>query len=82
MGSWNFRVVRKKVIMGNEPPGQYFAIHEAYYDGEGKIEYLTQGEVTPYGEDVEDLMRELKNMLKAFDDPVLDGKDFGVDDDQ
>lgn len=82
MGSWNYRVVRKRVLLGDEPPGQYFAIHEAYYDNEGKIEYLTHGEITPNGESVEELKSDISLMMEAFDEPVLDGKDFGVDEDQ
>lgn len=71
---WDHRVVRTEV--GGEI---FYSIHEAYYTtSEDKIPHsITELEVAPNGESLEELEKELERYKKALAEPVLtlqDGK--------
>ena len=61
--SWNYRVMRDK--------DGYLSINEVYYDGRGKAELYT-GRTFSGGETKKELKKDLKQMKKAFDKPILD----------
>ena len=62
---WNYRIVSEEA-----PDGEFYQIYEVYYD-EGKIIGMTEAPCKPYGDDVEDLRLNLKQMLQALDRPIL-----------
>ena len=67
MSHWNYRVVR------HDDKGQpWYAIHEAYYDENNRVESITQESVKPGGETLQELQEDLKWMLKGMAAPVLD----------
>lgn len=61
--TWNYRIAKNQY-------GELFII-EVYYDEDGKAE-LWSGAIKPYGNDLEDLMRELDSMLGAFKRPIFE----------
>lgn len=66
--SWNYRVIHQQ-IKGEE----YYAIHEVYYSRPGgRIEGWTSDAVTPSGESVEELERDLWHYRLALEKPVLE----------
>lgn len=66
--TWNHRVVRHKTKSG-EP---YIAIHEVFYDSKNKAYTLTKDPVDVGGETIDDLRKQLEQMTKALDTPILD----------
>jgi hypothetical protein len=69
--TWNHRVV-KRTYSTEKYSEDYFSIHEAYYDENGKIFAITDSGVPPGGESLEDLKWSVEQMKKALDHPVLD----------
>lgn len=72
---WNYRVVKKIVEVKTEVgPKEYveFAIHEAYYNPDGSLHSLTEDQIEPYGETLEELKDSYALMGHAFEKPVLD----------
>ena len=63
--TWNYRIISEKA-----PHGEFYQIYEVYYD-EGKIIGMTESPCKPYGDDVEDLRYNMKQMLQALDRPIL-----------
>ena len=58
--TWNYRVVRSKDVDGSD----IYALHECYYDKDGRIEGVTHRPVALYGfESVKDLVSSLGMML-------------------
>jgi len=49
-----------------------YAIHEAYYDKNGRIWTVSVEPVYPEGDSVQELESELREQLKALAKPVLD----------
>jgi hypothetical protein len=64
MTTWNHRVRLRN---------GWFEIVEAYYDDAGKLEGQTVDAIAPGGETVDELRDELNRMLRALDEPVIDG---------
>mgnify|MGYP006926888790 FL=1 len=56
--------------------GDSIGIHEVYYGEDGEPRSCTMSPVSPIGEDVEGLKKDLEMMEQAFDKPVLDYEDF------
>jgi hypothetical protein len=74
---WNYRVVRKRTLL-EDPKSKkertYFtyAIHEAYYDKNGKAGSITQEAINPVGENIEELRHSWVMMAEAFGQSLLD----------
>jgi hypothetical protein len=66
MGHWNYRVTIKDGCYG---------IHEAYYE-DGKPHSITQNEMSPHGDTLDELKDDLQKFLEALDKPILHYKDF------
>jgi hypothetical protein len=67
--TWDCRVIAKK----DKTTGEiWHAVHEVFYDENGKIWGATVGPITPMGETVDDLITELAEHLVACGKPVLD----------
>lgn len=76
--SWNHRVIRRRfenpVSKGIE---ECFTVHEVHYDDNNQPELWTAEPVEPYGESLEELMKDIERFKLAFNKPVLhivDGK--------
>lgn len=67
---WNYRVVRKTFLIGEETEYRY-EIHEVYYR-EGKPSMTTVEAMDPHGETIDNLREDLEWMKRALDKPVLD----------
>ena len=65
--SWNYRIVREKGTL---------AVHEVYYDENGEPNGMTVNEVSPHGEDMDELMESWICYQKAFEMPVLHSEDL------
>ena len=72
---WNHRILRHTCNRGNEEI-EWFAIHEVYYDDEGKPDMCTLDPAYPYGETTEELEKDMEYFSQAFKAPVLDFADF------
>jgi len=71
---WDYRVVRKESEDGSD---EWYSIQEVYYD-EGKP--MAQSiDLQVEGDTITGMRTQLKNMLEALDEPVLDESDI-VDD--
>jgi len=68
---WNYRVVRKKELTHFT-----YAVHEAYYDNNGKVGSITQKAINPFGETIEELRHSWLMMAEAFGKPILDYDDI------
>ena len=74
---WNYRVVRKRTVL-TDPKSKKertrftYAIHEAYYDKNGKAGSITQESINPIGENVEELRHSWVMMAEAFGQSILD----------
>ncbi len=68
--TWNYRVVRKTET-GYDKLGEYYGIHEVYYDDDGKPEMVTVEPVGIVGDDLLELQEEFVHYLRALLKPVL-----------
>lgn len=68
---WNYRVVRVE-----EEEYDSYQLYEIYYDDDGKIEYMTENAMQPYGESIEELRSDLEFMMEALRHPALDMKEL------
>lgn len=82
--TWNYRVVRKRwrypESMRDKLDGEvhdFLAVHEVYYDSEGKPFNCTVEPRPVSGENVGALRWQLEHMLKALDEPVLNYDEIG-----
>jgi len=60
--SWNYRII--------ERDGE-FAIHEVFYDKDGRVTGWTETPVYPRAESLEDLALELARYSEAVNKPVI-----------
>lgn len=67
--SWNYRVIRH-IAAGAS--GDWFAIHEVYYDADGAPCAVSEKPISPHGETRDDLLTDLRMMQEAADKPTLD----------
>lgn len=58
MGYWNYCVCEQVL-----DDGSIYHIHEMYFDDSGDIQGVTENPITPMGETLEELKRELSRML-------------------
>lgn len=71
MRHWNYRVVRRVTGSGDESSVVY-AIHECYYDSQGKVCSFSEKPSAACGETLEELCADLDRMANAFNSPVLE----------
>jgi len=70
--SWNHRVIRRKF-----PNGEVlWAIHEVYYDDDGKPNACTENPIPIREYSVKDIGKTLKRIRRALKKPVLKYEDF------
>jgi hypothetical protein len=50
----------------------YYAIHEVYYDDDGKVKSWTEEPIRIMEESLEDLKVTLQRLIESLDNPVLD----------
>jgi len=50
----------------------YYAIHEVYYDENGKVQGWTEEPIRILAESLEDLKVTVERLVECFDNPVLD----------
>jgi hypothetical protein len=67
--SWNYRVMTLN-------KGESYGIHEVYYREDGALWMYSANEISPYGEDIDELRKNLKWMTDALEKPVLTPQDF------
>lgn len=75
--TWNYRVIKydhRPDYNGDEP---WFAIHEVYYDEDGKPTSVTENASTVSGEDLKWVV---ERMQEAVSKPVLNWTDIVKDD--
>ena len=68
--TWNYRVIRRKTSTG-----YVFAIHEVYYDADGRIEAITESPTYPEGITLAELKDDVFAYAAAITKPVLDYED-------
>ena len=64
--TWNYRIV-EETIRGNK----YYQIKEVYYDKQDNIIAFSKEAISPGGETLEDLRKDLEFMLEAFNSVSL-----------
>lgn len=85
MTHWNHRVIRKP-NGDDDDGGATYAIHEVYYDDQGRIENWTASPMEPFGESPAELREDIRWFLQACRRPILelrtvDGRETLVPDD-
>jgi hypothetical protein len=90
MSSWNYRVVHRKHI-GRTPEfdEDSYAIHEVYYDDNGKMRAVSKEPAPAYAEDLQGLDWVLRKFREAYEKDVVEwdsipekgSKPFGVQND-
>ena len=80
MNNWNYRIVRHPAIRieDEEVSDEFLAVHEAFYNKDGTLFAITEDPVIPMGENFEDLVSDLTQMLKDIrlsKDNILNLKD-------
>lgn len=79
MSYWNYRIVKRVHNRGQPYEETIFGIHEAYYDADKKVEWITENPVEAIGtDDLEDLKSEFENMSHAFNQPVINYEDVAT----
>lgn len=66
--TWNHRVVKRRDKTIGE---DYYAIHECFYDVDGKMGW-TEQPIQVIGEDLDSLRWTLEKMMLALDRPVIE----------
>ena len=74
--SWNYRVLRHAEKPEAPGDGDWFAIHEVFYDEHGMPRSCSADPIAPGGETPGELRSDLRMMMSAFDKPALDYKLF------
>ena len=67
MSSWNYRVVKHK-----NPDGDWYAVHQVHYNDAGDINAISEDPISPFGESVVELRKDLNLMQMAYTAGVLD----------
>lgn len=65
--TWNYRIVRH-----HNGGDIWFAIHEVYYEEDGKPKMVSTSPVAPHGENLDDLQKDLEMQKAACKLPILD----------
>jgi hypothetical protein len=78
MTTWNHRVIDHGEFddHGIYGVGRYLAIHEVYYDADGKPKMMTEAPISIAGETLEELGETLDRMKRALEEPVLPVEQF------
>lgn len=71
--SWNYRVMRHEYSNG-VTTAHDLEIHEVYYNDDGTVRGWTENGISPSGEDMAELNRDLDKMEEALGKPILDYK--------
>jgi hypothetical protein len=69
--TWNYRVIKK-----GEGEDTFYGVYEVYYGKSGKPEYITENPVFALGDTREELFKDYKHMLEAFNKVALNYEDF------
>lgn len=72
MSHWNYRVHKKIFRYPSGEPEEYYSIHEAYYNDEGKLDGWTEKSISPGGSTLEELKNDLEMMLEALNKEIID----------
>ena len=75
--TWNYRVIRKTET-GYDNLGEFFGIHEVYYDDDGNPEMVTVEPIGPAGDTFEELLSDVECMVAALKKPVLNYDDIRI----
>ena len=67
MTTWNYRLMRR-----DHSGDETLAVHEVFYDDDGKVEGWTEAPCHPMGATPVGLLDDFQQMLEAFDAPILD----------
>jgi hypothetical protein len=71
---WNHRIIRHIDPRANTDDSIYYAIHETYYDEDGKVNGWATEPVRIMEESLEDIKVTLQRLVESFDNPVLDAE--------
>ncbi len=79
--TWDYRVIvtsgeRASLAEVRAEEYEEWAIHEVYYDDEGKPDSYTENPSSPEGETEEELLRDAVAYMAALAKPVLTPEDF------
>ena len=77
LSGWNYRVVRKVTITGNDTD-VWYGIHEVYYGADGHPEACTEGPVVPVGETLGELEADIAAYVDALRKPAIDYDSIGL----
>lgn len=71
MSHWNHRVMKRKLESGD-----FYGIHEVFYNEDGSIWSYTVDPIEVVGESIDELKQTLEWMLKCLDNPILVDGEF------
>jgi hypothetical protein len=69
---WNHRIIRHIEKTAHMDDSIYYAIHEVYYDENGKVKGWTEEPIRILAESLEHLKVTAERLVECFDNPVLD----------
>lgn len=69
--SWDYRVVRK-YDKTTTKTFVFYEFHEVYYDESNQVASISESGVSPYAENISELMVEMSLFLDAFTKPIID----------
>lgn len=70
--SWNYRLIHKRDVFPGGGTGDYFGVHEVYYDDAGNVMHWTERAVGVSGETVKEAQQVRIRMLEAWHQPTLE----------
>lgn len=68
MSTWNYRVLERTDKNSGDTT---YAIHEVYYNDEGKPDGCTENSVAPMGESLAELKADMDHYRQALEKPTL-----------
>lgn len=75
--AWNYRVFRHRETESMGKPFQYYTIHEIHYNQNRRaIQYVNAEPLHPEASTMSGLRRNLSDLKKAFDKPLLEWSDY------
>lgn len=72
--TWNYRIVRRTSLEGSwycRTEGSWYCIREVHYEGDAVVAW-SERDVSPGGESIDELRRDMDLFLLALTKPVLD----------
>lgn len=72
MGTWNYRVMRRKKDLGHTESQYFYEVFEVYYDDARRINGHTVRSVMPMGDTEDEIREDMAQYQAALTKPILE----------